>query len=328
MNWTTEVEVSKSHIRIDWEMDLAFIGSCFAENMARRFSRFKFHTLENPFGVVYNPLSLERMLCRIAKENLYLPSEVFFDGESFHCWDFHGDFSAKTLEVCLQQMNEAVKKAHHFLQSAKVVFVTLGTARCYFHKESGTVVSNCHRQSADLFYRELISVEQTVQALESAVRHLQNLNPQVRIVLTVSPLRHLKDGLHENQISKATLLLAVHQIVKRFSNVEYFPSYEIVVDELRDYRFYAADMVHLSSVAEDYIFEKMGAAYFDLTVQQHLPKLNAFLKSAEHRIVDMESAKLRTFAEGAILTAKRLESEVRGLDLSAEIHHFESCLKK
>ncbi len=326
MHWTTEVEFPKSDIRIDWKTEVAFIGSCFAENMEQRFSRFKFHTLLNPFGIVYNPLSVAKMLDRIAREHFYLPSEIFFDGENFHSWDFHGNFSAKNADDCLGKMNAAVKTAHAFLQTAKVVFITLGTARCYFLNETGEVVSNCHRQSVDRFRRELISVDQAYQALESAVRSLQKLNPQVRIVLTVSPLRHLKDGLQGNQVSKATLLLAVNRVVERFKEVEYFPSYELVIDELRDYRFYAADMIHLSAVAEDYIFEKMGMVYLDTAVQRHLLKLETFLKSAEHRIVDADSSKLRSFAETSLAMAQKLESEIPGLDLSAEIRHFKSYL--
>lgn len=326
MQWTTEVEFPKSGIRMDWKTNLAFIGSCFAEKMAEKFTRFKFHTWVNPFGIVYNPLSVANMLERISNQKFYSEKEIFSDGEVFYSWDFHGKFSSKDPERCLQQMNAAIQMAHGYLKTADVVFITLGTAYCYFLKESGAVVSNCHRQNGELFNRELVSVERVSQALQTAVSNLERLNPQVRIVLTVSPLRHLRDGAHGNQLSKATLLLAVQQTVKNFSNVEYFPSYEIVMDELRDYRFYAADMVHLSPVAEDYIFEKCGQAYFDFAVCENLQKLDAFLKSAEHRIVDADASRLRAFAEKSLATAKRLEAEIEGLDLASEIRHFASCL--
>jgi len=326
MQWTTEVELPKSEIRVDWKTKLAFIGSCFAENMAEKFTRFKFRTCVNPFGIVYNPLSVANMFERISKKSLYSEKEIFSDGENFYSWDFHGKFASKDSDRCLQQMNDALLTAHAYLQSVDVVFVTLGTAFCYFLNESGAVVSNCHRQDAKLFSRKLLSVDQVSSALERSVQTLQSLNPRVQVVFTVSPLRHLKDGAHGNQISKSTLLLAVERTVQKLKNVEYFPSYEIVMDELRDYRFYAADMIHLSSTAEDYIFEKCGQVYLNSSVRENLQKLDAFLKSAEHRIVNSDSLKLRAFAEKSLATAKILESEIEGLDLKTEIRHFESFL--
>ena len=326
MNWTTPVEIPKSDIRIDWKSNIAFIGSCFAENISHKFSALHFHTAVNPFGIVYNPLSVANMLSRIAHEKLYTADEIFFDGEMYASWNFHGSFSSKDSNLCLQQMNEAVQSAHAFLQKSDVVFITLGTAYCYFLQESGAVVSNCHRQNANLFHRELISAERTVQALESAVQSLQTLNPQARIVLTVSPLRHLKDGAHGNQLSKATLLLGANSVVKAFKNVEYFPSYEIVMDELRDYRFYAADMIHLSSPAEDYIFEKCGEAYFSGETRQNLLRVQNFLKLSNHRILDAESSKVKAFAQRALSQAKDLQSQIPGLDLGAEVRYFEALL--
>lgn len=326
MNWTTPVEIPKSDIRIDWKSNVAFIGSCFAENISHKFTDLCFRTAVNPFGIVYNPLSVANMLKRIANKKLYTADEIFFDGENYHCWDFHGSFSSKDSNLCLQQMNGAVESEHAFLQKADVVFLTLGSAFCYFLQESGTVVSNCHRQNANLFRRELVSVERIVFALESAVQSLQTLNPQVRIVLTVSPLRHFKDGAHGNQLSKATLLLSANSVANTFKNVEYFPSYEIAMDELRDYRFYAADMIHLSSTAEDYIFEKCGESYFSEETRRNLSRVESFLKLSNHRIFDADSFKVKTFAQYALLQAKDLQAQIPGLDLSAEIRRFESFI--
>lgn len=326
MNWTTPVEIPKSDIRIDWKSNVAFIGSCFAENISHKFTDLCFRTAVNPFGIVYNPLSVANMLERIANKKLYTADEIFFDGENYYCWDFHGSFSSKDSNLCLQQMNGAVESAHAFLQKADVVFMTLGSAFCYFLQESGTVVSNCHRQNANLFRRELVSVERIVFALESAVQSLQTLNPQVRIVLTVSPLRHFKDGAHGNQLSKATLLLGANSVANTFKNVEYFPSYEIAMDELRDYRFYAADMIHLSSTTEDYIFEKCGESYFSEETRRNLSRVESFLKLSNHRIFDADSFKVKTFAQNALLQAKDLQAQIPGLDLSAEIRRFESFI--
>ena len=340
MEFFTKTDISVSDWRIDYTGKISFIGSCFADNISRRFTERKFHVLSNPFGTIYNPLSIATMLKNIADAKTYGGGDVFQDAQAplWHCWGAHGSFSAPTREGCVANLNDAAARAKAFLQSSDAVFVTLGTAFVYFLKQTGEVVSNCHRQDPGLFTRELVSVERAVAALRDIVDSLRKIRDgKVHIVFTVSPLRHAGDGMHNNTLSKATLQLAVNQIVAEFASgrsgdsfgevsVEYFPSYEIVMDELRDYRFYDADMVHLSETAEEYIFERMAETYCDATMRENMRKVEKFLKCARHRISDDSTSVAVEFAKKCLAQAAELESQISGLDLSEERNRFQSLL--
>ncbi len=273
----------------------------------------------------------------------------------WHCWNAHGSLSAATREECITKLNAAAHEAREFLQKADVVFITLGTAFVYFLKESGIAVSNCHRQNPNLFIRKMISVDHAAEALKSIVRDLQKIkrdwiasssarndgigdNRELRIVFTASPLRHLSDGAHENTLSKATLQLAINKVIQEIAspgthtslgvsvarndagteNISYFPSYEIVMDELRDYRFYNDDMIHLSKTAEGYIFERMAETYCNEKTRKDIRKVEKFMKMANHRIVDSQSPASREFAQKIIAQAEILEKEIAGLNLNSE----------
>lgn len=336
MEFFTKTDISVPDWRIDYTGKIAFFGSCFADNISRRFTERKFHVLSNPFGTIYNPLSIATMLKNIADAKTYGEGDVFQDARAplWHCWGAHGSLSAPTREGCVANLNDAVARARAFLQSSDAVFVTLGTAFVYFLKQTGEVVSNCHRQDPSLFTRELISVERAVAALRDIVDSLRKIRDgKVHIVFTVSPLRHAGDGMHNNTLSKATLQLAVNQVVAEFASgrsenfsdevcVEYFPSYEIVMDELRDYRFYDADMVHLSETAEEYIFERMVETYCDATTRENIRKVEKFLKSAHHRISDASTPAAVEFAKKCHAQAAELESQIPGLDLVEERERF------
>ena len=301
-----------------------FVGSCFAQNISQKFVNLKFNTLVNPFGTIYNPLSIGQMFENIANGKLYTEKDIFCDHGMWNCWDAHSSLSSRNKEECLANLNNAIKASSDFLKKAHVVFITLGTAFVYFMKLGGMVASNCHRQDPNFFGRELISVEEAARSLEKIVEILRRQNPQVKVVFTVSPLRHLNDGAHGNNLSKATLHLAIAQVEAKYPEmVSYFPSYEIVMDELRDYRFYDSDMVHLSNVAEDYIFERMGKAYFDCRTLENVELVKKFMKAANHKVVDSDSPKNKAFAEKHIVLAKTLMEQVPGLDLQKEIEQFQ-----
>lgn len=288
----------------------------------------------------------------------------------WHCWDAHGSLSGKTREECIGKLNAAAAMARDFLQKADVVFITLGTAFVYYLKDSGKPVSNCHRQDPSLFTRRMISVDEAAAALKSIVDSLRRLRQQdwiprtarndagkdsrnMHIVFTVSPLRHMADGAHNNTLSKATLQLAVDKIAKcgteiatvaslprndiasrasagvysricetqqscasRNDNTHYFPSYEIVMDELRDYRFYADDMVHLSKTTEEYIFERMVETYCSDATRENIARVEKFLKMANHRIVDATSPATAEFLKKLAAQAASLEKTIPGLNLS------------
>ncbi|MBO7054190.1 MAG: GSCFA domain-containing protein, partial [Bacteroidales bacterium] len=248
----------------------------------------------------------------------------------------HGSLSGKSREECIDKLNAAVHEARNFLQNTDVVFITLGTAFVYFLRENGVAVSNCHRQDPRMFIRKMISVDHATEALKSIVHDLLKIkcdgigeNRELHIVFTISPLRHLSDGAHENTLSKATLQLAINKVIQEIASpsarndvgaetISYFPSYEIVMDELRDYRFYNDDMIHLSKTAEGYIFERMAETYCSEKTREDIRKVEKFMKMANHRVVDSQSPASREFAQKIIAQAETLEKEITGLHLNNE----------
>lgn len=389
MEFFTKIDIPRPDFTIDYTKKLAFFGSCFADNISSQFSSRKFQVLSNPFGTVYNPVSLAAQVKAIAEGKVFGEGDFFQDGcwkrgasaadagtagvgacGPWHSWDAHGSLSGKTREECIDKLNAAAAMAREFLQKADVVFITFGTAFVYYLKDSGKPVSNCHRQDPSLFTRRLISVEEAAAALESIVDSLRRLrqqdwiprsarndagkdSPAANIVFTVSPLRHMADGAHNNTLSKATLQLAVDKVVKcgteiatvaslprndiasrasagvysricetqkscasRNDNTHYFPSYEIVMDELRDYRFYADDNVHLSKTAEEYIFERMVDTYCSDTTRENIARVEKFLKMANHRIVDATSPATAEFQKKLAAQTTSLEKTIPGLNLS------------
>jgi hypothetical protein len=336
MEFFTKIDISKPDFSLDYGTPMAFFGSCFADSISEQFLARKFQVLANPFGTVYNPLSIARQIKAIAEGKVFGEADVFRDGREslsasaadagsaggetcglWHCWDAHGSLSGHTREECINKLNAAAAQARDFLTRADTVFVTLGTAFVYFLNASGStncatdgkVVANCHRQDPKLFTRRMISVDEAAKALTDIVNDLHTINEKLHIVFTVSPLRHMADGAHQNSLSKATLMLAVEK-------APYFPCYEIVMDELRDYRFYDSDMIHLSKTAEEYIFERMVDTYCDPRTRENIAKVEKFLKSANHRIVDAASPATAEFKKKLAAQAASLEKLIPGLSLS------------
>ncbi len=341
MNLFTKVDLPAADFKIDYTSHLAFFGSCFADNISSLFAERKFNVLANPFGTVYNPISLASQVKAIADRKVFGEDDVFQDTRCdglWHCWDAHSSLSASTREECIAKLNAGAKQAREFLQKADTVFITLGSAFVYYLKDGCKPVSNCHRQDPGLFERRMISVDEAANAICEIVENLRKIKNQtriaspsarndvarftsdntLRIVFTVSPIRHMGDGAHNNTLSKATLQLAVDKVVKcetEIAATTYFPSYEIVMDELRDYRFYADDMVHLSKTAEEYIFERMTETYCDSTTRENMAKVKKFLKMAYHRIQDESSPATQQLKKKTASQAAELEKQILGLSL-------------
>ncbi|WP_295068997.1 GSCFA domain-containing protein [uncultured Fibrobacter sp.] len=349
MDFFTKIDIPAADWQIDYNSRLAFFGSCFADNISAQFTSRKFNVLANPFGTVYNPLSAAMQIKAIANGKIFGEADVFQDMRSansneirvpWHCWNAHGSLSAPTREECIEKLNAATHEAREFLQKADTVFITLGTAFVYFLRENGVAVSNCHRQNPNMFIRKMISVDHAAEALKSIVHDLLKMkndwiasssarndetgkDRELHIVFTVSPLRHLSDGAHENTLSKATLQLAIEKVIREIvtepaTTISYFPSYEIVMDELRDYRFYDDDMIHLSKVAEDYIFERMAETYCNEKTHEDIKQVEKFLKSANHRIQDADSPATAAFLQKLHAEATKLESQIAGLQLGRQ----------
>ena len=343
MDFFTKVDIPAAGFEIDYTSRIAFFGSCFADNISAQFAARKFGVLANPFGTVYNPVSIAGQIKAIADGKVFGESDVFQNARGlqdargaqgasgnqdargpWYSWDAHGSLSGSTREECIEKLNNAATRTREFLKQADVVFITLGTAFVYFLKD-GRAVANCHRQDPTLFNRRMISVEEAAQALENIVQDLHRVNPEAHIVFTVSPLRHMGDGAHNNTLSKATLMLAVNNVTNKVTTVpsassgtlpvSYFPSYEIVMDELRDYRFYESDMVHLSKTAEEYIFERMAETYCSEKTRTDIARVEKFMKMQNHRVADASSPAALEFARTLSAKAAELEAQIPGLDL-------------
>lgn len=292
MQLITPVEPSKSPITITHKSKILLLGSCFAQNIGNRLTGCKFNACINPFGIIYNPLSISTALHRICSgEEFDEQSPLFFEHNGrWHSALHHGDFSRDSAAELAAATNSTLRHAHETIKEADVVIITFGTAYAYERTCDNLVVGNCHKLPASSFNRRLLSIEEITAAVGRNIEEIAATNPKVRFLFTVSPIRHMRDGAHGNQISKSTLLLAINELERRYpQHTTYFPAYEIVLDELRDYRFYAEDMTHPSPTAVEYIWEKFS----EYIISPESRKLNADIeeiaRALAHRPFDEKS---------------------------------------
>lgn len=273
------------------DSSLLFIGSCFAESIGRKLEERYFDVMVNPFGILFNPLSVADCLGLIEGYGInpygcsFVPEDVIETSGGFCSFHHHGIFARPTAEEFLQNANDSLAVASEFYANEGWMVVTLGTAFVYRLADNDMVVSNCHKLPADRFKRSMLTVDEVYNALAQYV----NANSNRQWIFTVSPVRHIADGMHENQLSKATLLLGVQRLVERFKNAHYFPAYEILMDELRDYRFYADDMMHPSSLAVDYIYERFMDFAFDDSQRNLLAEASKIHSMMQHRILNPDT---------------------------------------
>lgn len=277
----TEVNVTPSVCKINHKSGILFIGSCFTENIGARMVEYKFDADINPFGIVYNPLSVLQNLEVILSGKKYTNSDLYNYQDSWISFDHHSRFSFPDPETCMKEINRRIEYAHSRIHTIQYLILTFGTAWIYKIKESGRLVSNCHKLPAAFFNRELLKVENILSDYTTFLHELRKINPGLRIIYTVSPIRHWKDGPVQNTLSKSILILAIHELLKTFDFTEYFPSYEIAMDDLRDYRFYEGDMLHPNSQMIDYTWDKFCQTYFEsdtLKIIKDVGKLKTALK--------------------------------------------------
>lgn len=282
MEFRTIITPDNKDIALRHSDKMMMLGSCFSDNMGLHLADAMINVVINPLGTVYNPMSLAAAVGRITEARLVERGELVEANGVWNCFDFHSRFSMPDADEALRAMNGSITAAHAHLRQCRVLFVTLGTAITY--SRGGMVVSNCHKLPQAEFVRQMRSVDEITYVLGAMVGRLREYNPQLRIVFTVSPIRHIADGLATNSLSKSTLRVAVAEMVRKHPDVcSYFPSYEIMMDDLRDYRFYASDMVHPSEVAANYIWEMLKNTYFDAQQQQIILRCERMTKRLRHR---------------------------------------------
>lgn len=284
MNFRTQIPIPQNLNPIDYNSKIVSLGSCFAVNMAEKFEYYKFQNSVNPFGIIFNPVSIEKLIYRIVNQVFFTEKDIFFHNERWHCFEVHSDLSNANKEEFLENLNVILKRSLIQLFQASHVIITFGTSWVYRNFESNTIVANCHKLPQNQFQKEILSVETIGNSIKNTIDLIQKINPDCNFIFTVSPVRHLKDGFVENQRSKSHLITAIHDAIKpQLPAVNYFSSYEIMMDELRDYRFYAEDMLHPSAVAIDYIWSKFKESTIAESDFPVMEQVDSIQKSLSHK---------------------------------------------
>lgn len=311
MDFRTLMNIKPFAKKMTYDSKVVSLGSCFSTEMGNRLLDRKYDVLLNPLGIAFNPLSIAMQIERSLDLDFFKEDDFFCRDGIWRSFLLHSDFSGD-LQNTIRVANNALHDANDYLKKTDFLLLTFGSAFVYRHKEKNFIVANCHKEDADVFKRELTTVDEITSVYNRLIDRILCINPNVCIVMTVSPIRHLRDGLEENSLSKATLRLAINELVKQYKErVEYFPSYEIMMDDLRDYRFYAEDMLHPSSVAVDYIFEKFSDATMSVDQVALMRRVEKIMDGVNHRMSDPKSAGSKQFAAKLIMNMNELTDRYR-----------------
>ena len=326
IRFRTEVELPSTLQQANYRRPFLMVGSCFTENIGGRLKDLCFPVEINPFGVLYNPASIADCIETILDKKVITEDELFFHNGLWSCFRLHGSFSSATKEELLAKINPAIVDNCHHISQLSHLFVTFGTSWVYALKEDDTIAANCHKLPANRFNRYRLEVSDIVSRWKLLIEKLVNINPTIQIVFTVSPIRHLKDGAFENQVSKSTLFLAIAEVLRYFGTDRlcYFPSYELVMDELRDYRFYAADMNHPSETAIGFIGEKFDSVFIDTESQGIAKKIAAILRGIEHKPFRAQEQSYRNFIDNLTIEAVGLTSAYPFVNINTIIKRLDS----
>jgi hypothetical protein len=320
----TEVNITPSAHKINHRSGILMIGSCFTEYIGTRMLEYKFDVDINPFGIVYNPMSAGQNLEMILSGKKYVKADLHNYQDSWISFDHHSRFSFPEPEMCLREINRRIEYSHSRINTIQYLIITFGTSWIYKIAESGKLVSNCHKLPAAFFKRELVKIDDILPVYKKLIDRLIRVNPSIRIIFTVSPIRHWKDGPVQNTLSKSILILTIHELLKSFDCIEYFPAYEIALDDLRDYRYYEEDMIHPNSQMTGYIWDKFCHAYFEdetFEIMKEIGKLNSALK---HKPFRPGTPKHNEFLNNQIEFIQALKKKYPYLNFSGE----ESYLSK
>ncbi len=297
MDFRTEIKAEAYSFDISYRSKVLFLGSCFSDNISQKLINGGFSITANPFGVLYNPISINNAFDMLLEEKSFDEKDLIQNNGLYHSFSHHGSFSKKTKEETLNLINNKIKENSDLLETVNVVFITFGTAYVYRYLKTQEIVSNCHKISEKEFEHFALTIEEIVSIYKILLDKLKSKNSNIKIIFTVSPIRHWKDGAHGNQLSKATLHLAIFELQKQFDFVYYYPSYEIIMDDLRDYRFYADNMIHINSQAINYIYQHFRKSFYSdktKSIEQQVLKLK---QAQNHRPFNSETKEHRNFIQ-------------------------------
>jgi hypothetical protein len=328
MELRTKINVEPSKHKITYNDPVMFIGSCFASSIGSQLEIGRMNVLINPAGTVYNPVSVSNTLDTILSGRKYSGNDLNFYNGSWFSFYHYTDFSSDDPNKVLNKINENSEIALEFLRNAGFLFVTFGTARVYRLKTSGFIVSNCHKLPSNQFEPGLLSVNDIVSLWSGQLERLNDLFPHLKVIFTISPVRHWKDGAHGNQVSKSTLFLAVEELLRHKVSPQYFPAYELLMDDLRDYRFYDEDMLHPSPAAIKYIWEAFSGCYLESSTLKTWNEVVKISKACQHRIKSDSPSKINEFADNMLKQIADIEAKVPSIDLSVEKRYFQNLIRK
>ena len=328
MDYMLKIDIKKPAEQINYKDKILLIGSCFTEHIGNALADLKFSVLQNPNGILFDPNSVCKSLQSYISNYKYKEDELFQLNEVWNSWNHHSRFSHINKEECLSGINESQQKAHEFLKQTDWLIITLGSSFSYrlssnagsVREESG--VANCHRAPAQWFNKHLQGIDETVSMLDNVHHQLKQFNPKLKIIFTISPVRHVRDGVMENNRSKARLIEAVHHMVNKFDGLYYFPAYELVIDVLRDYRFYDVDMVHPNYPATEFVMEKFEENFIDSNSQSLMEEIRQIVISRKHKPFQPGTNAHKTFLKAHFEKAKELQAKFPFLDFADEISYF------
>lgn len=312
MKLKTEILLNEQpYNQIDYNSKVLLFGSCFSESIGEKFKYFKFQSAQNPFGILFHPLAIENLITNAINEKEYTNEDVFFHNEQWQSFDTHSKLSSPSKETLLNELNKQVQLTHKNITESTHIIITLGTAWVYRYIASDRIAANCHKVPQKQFLKELLSVDDIFNSLQAITSLLKSINNEVSIIFTISPVRHLKDGFVENTLSKAQLISAIHSFLAQpsVSNCNYFPSYEIMLDELRDYRFYAEDMLHPNQLAINYIWEKFKSVWISKQAYPTMDKVEEIQKRIAHKPFNPNSEKHKQFLQSLETKKKQLQGK-------------------
>ena len=322
-SFRTEINISPVEQKFNLNSRVLTAGSCFAEVIGNKVASYKVQSLVNPFGTIFNPVSLFKLLAAAIKPAPEFTGELLERDGRWYAYDLHSSFTAPTRALLIARIQEQYVETRAFLKNANLLILTLGTAVGYIHKASNTLVANCHKVPQQQFQKKIISTAAIIEAFAPLYANLKAFNPDITVLFTVSPVRHLKETLELNSVSKSVLRVACHELTQQFPEVQYFPAYELMLDDLRDYRFYKADMLHPTEVAENYIWQKFSQAYFDDAFLKFAAQWDKIQQALAHKPFQPESAAHQKFLQQLLA---RLEELNRLTDCTHEIQSVRSKL--
>lgn len=320
----TLVDIPKFKSETGYSKMNMFLGSCFTENIGNKMAELKYKVDINPFGILYNPVSIANGLRLLLQKKHFEEKDLIQHNGLWHSFDHHGRFSFSTPKDTLKAINNQMKISAEFLKNTDFLFLTFGTAWIYAYKKTGTPVANCHKIPANEFSRIRLTTSEIITEYGLLLTEIRKINPGLKIIFTVSPIRHWKDGAVENQRSKATLLLAIDEIITQMGTgfCSYFPAYEIVMDELRDYRFYAEDMIHLSNATINHIWEKFEESVIENESRVVSKEIKKIIKAKEHKPSGKNKVEFAGFLEKMLEQVTKLEQKFDFINLQEEREYF------